>query len=276
MVVGRRIDRVTVQHQRLIRPHLASTADFVSQLSGQVCTGTDRRGKFMWLSFESGDSLTIHLGMSGQIRIVDSDAPLHRHTRVVFSLSDGTQMRFLDQRMFGFTQFNPAADHLPGRQIPASICHIAPDVYDPQFDPVHLVSRIRGSSSGIKRLLLNQSVVSGIGNIYADEALWRARLHYDSVGDRLGEAAIYRLIDAIRDVMDAAIDQGGTSFDALYVNVNGESGYFDRSLTVYGQAGKPCRRCGTTIVRESFMNRSSFRCPSCQQRRRCATRKRER
>jgi formamidopyrimidine-DNA glycosylase len=125
---------------------------------------------------------------------------------------------------------------------------------------------VRGKHTEIKRALLDQTVISGVGNIYADEALWRARLHGARPTDALTRPVVRRLLAHVRDVLAEAIVAGGTSFDALYVNVNGASGYFDRSLAAYGQAGRPCRRCGTPIRREHFMNRSSFSCPRCQPR----------
>jgi formamidopyrimidine-DNA glycosylase len=161
--------------------------------------------------------------------------------------------------MFGGLSFSPA-----GAELPAELTHIARDPLDPGFDDAEFVRRTRRSASGIKRILLNQTVISGVGNIYADEALWLARVHGDRPGDRLKAPDVERVLAAARTVMTAALGQGGTSFDALYVNVNGESGYFDRSLEVYGREGEPCSRCGTPVRRASFMNRSSFFCPACQ------------
>jgi formamidopyrimidine-DNA glycosylase len=163
--------------------------------------------------------------------------------------------------MFGGLALSPG-----GAELPPEIAHIARDPMDPEFDDEEFVSRVRRRTSGIKRLLLDQTLVSGVGNIYADEALWLARLHGDRPGDRLRRAQVVELLAAVRTVMAAALAQGGTSFDALYVNVNGESGYFDRSLEVYGREGLPCSRCGTPVVRVSFMNRSSYFCPRCQPR----------
>ena len=153
-----------------------------------------------------------------------------------------------------------------GAELPAEIAHIARDPVDPLFDDDVFVATVRRRASGIKRILLDQTVVSGVGNIYADEALWRAQLHGDRPGLKLRRADVLRLLADVREVMAAALDQGGTSFDALYVNVNGQSGYFDRSLHAYGREGVPCDRCGTPIVRVSFMNRSSYFCPVCQPR----------
>jgi formamidopyrimidine-DNA glycosylase len=150
--------------------------------------------------------------------------------------------------------------------LPPPVLHIARDPLDPNLDDAALTARLRSRRTGVKRALLDQTLVSGVGNIYADEALWRARLHYARPTAGLTRPAVGRLLAAVREVMVEALDQGGTSFDSLYVNVNGESGYFDRSLAAYGQEGRPCPRCGTPIVREAFMNRSSFFCPRCQPR----------
>ena len=146
------------------------------------------------------------------------------------------------------------------------IAHIARDPLDPAFDLAAFTAAVRKRRTGIKRALLDQSLVSGIGNIYADEALWRARLHWARATDTLTRPAIATLVEAVRTVMNEALAAGGTSFDSLYVNVNGESGYFERSLHVYGRQDEPCPRCGTPIRRDPFMNRSSFTCPRCQPR----------
>ena len=147
---------------------------------------------------------------------------------------------------------------------PGAIAHIALDPLDPNFDAADFADRLSRKKVSIKRCLLDQTVVSGVGNIYADEALWRSRLNYEQAASSLSSEEAIELLGHVRDVMNEALAQGGTSFDALYVNVNGESGYFSRSLEVYGQAGQPCSRCGTAIVRETFMNRGSHFCPECQ------------
>ncbi len=174
-------------------------------------------------------------------------------------------MRFVDQRTFGGLAIEPLIDG-----VPRTVAHIARDPFDPLFDDVDFAKRLRRKQTGLKRALLDQTLVSGIGNIYADESLWRAQLHYARAADRLPRADALSVLHAARAVMSDALDQGGTSFDSLYVDVNGSSGYFSRSLAVYGQQDKPCLRCGTPIRRESFMNRSSFLCPTCQRRPRSA------
>jgi len=263
-VLGRTIESVEVLHPRPVRRHLPGAEDFASRLTGRVFTDARRRGKYLWLPLDSGDALLGHLGMSGQLLVQPQDAPDERHLRVRFRLAASEagpplELRFVDQRMFGGLSFSPA-----GAEVPAELTHIARDPLDPEFDDTVFVGRVRRSTSGIKRILLNQTMISGVGNIYADEALWLARLHGDRRGDRLRAVQVRDVLDAARTVMTAALGQGGTSFDALYVNVNGQSGYFDRSLEVYGREGEPCSRCGTPIRRVSFMNRSSFFCPTCQ------------
>lgn len=268
-VLDRVVESVEVLHARPVRRHLPGPDDFAARLTGRVFTAARRRGKYLWLPLDSGDALLGHLGMSGQLLVQPPDAPAERHLRVRFRLAPSgaptpegqapLDLRFVDQRMFGGLSFSPA-----GADLPAELTHIARDPLDPEFDDADFVRRVRRSSSGIKRILLNQTMVSGVGNIYADEALWRARVHGDRRGDRLTATQVAEVLAAARAVMTAALSQGGTSFDALYVNVNGQSGYFDRSLEVYGQEGEPCSRCGTPIRRVSFMNRSSFFCPVCQ------------
>jgi formamidopyrimidine-DNA glycosylase len=260
-VVGRTITGVDVLHLRPVRRHLAGPDDFAARLTGHRVEAAHRRGKYLWLPLDSGDALLGHLGMSGQMLVQPAEAPDERHLRVRLRLDAPYELRFVDQRMFGGLAVSPG-----GAELPSEIAHIARDPLDPEFDDELFSARVRAKVSGIKRILLDQTVVSGVGNIYADEALWRARLHGDRPGRRLRRVDVAEVLAGVRAVMGAALEQGGTSFDALYVNVNGESGYFDRSLHAYGQEGLPCARCGTPIVRVSFMNRSSYFCPVCQPR----------
>ena len=262
-VVGATITSVAVLHPRPVRRDPLGPEGFATAVTGRAVTGACRRGKYFWLALASGDALLGHLGMSGQMLLHEPGALDERHLRVRFGLRTpaGTplEMRFVDQRMFGGLVVSAG-----GAELPTEIAHIARDPIDPDFDDDEFVRRARRRTSAIKRLLLDQGLISGVGNIYADEALWRARLHGERPGDRLTGPVLRGLLGHVRDVMGEALAQGGTSFDALYVNVNGESGYFDRSLDAYGQEGQPCRRCGTPIRRVAFMNRSSFFCPRCQ------------
>jgi formamidopyrimidine-DNA glycosylase len=260
-VVGRRIESVEVLHPRAVRRHEGGPADFVARLTGRVIDGARRRGKYLWLPV-GDDALVAHLGMSGQLLVGPADAPLSPHVRVRFSFDDGrSDLRFTDQRTFGHLLVS--AD---GAQLPSVIAHIAPDPLEEAFDLARLTDRMRARKTGVKRALLDQSLVSGIGNIYADESLWRVKLHWARATDRLRRGQIADLMAAVADVFGEALKDGGTSFDSLYVDVNGQSGYFDRSLNVYGRAGEPCPRCGALIRRDPFMNRSSYTCPVCQPR----------
>jgi len=259
-VAGRSVDTVEVLHPRAIRRHAPGAEDFARVLVGRTILEARRRGKYLWLPLDSGDALVGHLGMSGQLLIQPADAPDGPHLRIRFDFTDaGPQLRFVDQRTFGGLAVSPG-----GAELPLEIAHIARDPMDPLFDDEHFVARLRGRHTEVKRALLDQTLISGVGNIYADEALWRAQLHGRRATDALTRPAVRRLLGHVRDVLGEALKQGGTSFDALYVNVNGESGYFDRSLNAYGRAGLPCGRCGTLMRREAFMNRSSFFCPRCQ------------
>ncbi len=264
---GRTIAAVTVHHPRPVRRHTGGADDFATRLVGRTFTEPRRRGKFLWLPFTDGDALMAHLGMSGQFRLDDPGTPPPPQCRVEFTFTDGgPELRFADQRMFGGLWLSPG-----GAELPVEVAHIARDLFDPLLDTEALVADIRRRRSGIKRVLLNQTVVSGIGNIYADESLWQARVHYETQADRLSRPRVRELLAAAREVMAEALAAGGTSFDALYVNVNGSSGYFGRSLAAYGREDQPCLRCATPIVREAFMNRSSYLCPSCQKRPRRAS-----
>ena len=267
--VGRPIDAVEVLHPRAIRRHLPGALDFAGALAGRTIVDVRRRGKYLWLPLDDGAAILAHLGMSGQFRLGAASAPDETHLRVRIRFADGDpELRFVDQRTFGGLSISPG-----GADLPDEIAHIARDPIDPQFDDAAFVSALRRRHTEIKRALLDQSLISGVGNIYADEALWRAKLHGARPTDALTKPAVERLLGHVRDVLGEALKAGGTSFDALYVNVNGESGYFDRSLNAYGREGQPCDRCGAPIRRESFMNRSSFSCPTCQPRPRTAIRR---
>jgi len=258
-VRGRTISEVQLLHPRVIRRHLAGPDDFAAALRGGRVGDVRRRGKYLWLPVGE-DALIAHLGMSGQLLIVDRDQPLTPHVRARLAFADGgPDLRFVDQRTFGYLSFSAG-----GAELPAEIAHIAPDPLEPAFDAERFAARLRTKRTGIKRALLDQSLMSGVGNIYADESLWRARLHWARATDALRKADVFRLLTAVYEVFAEAIGAGGTSFDSLYVHVNGESGYFERSLAVYGREGLPCPRCGTPVRREKFMNRSSFSCPKCQ------------
>lgn len=258
-VVGATVTAVDVLHERPVRRDPRGPGGFAAALTGRTVTAARRRGKYLWLPLDNGDALLGHLGMSGQMLVQPAGAPAERHLRVRFALDRPVDLRFVDQRMFGGLLVSAG-----GADLPAEIAHIARDPLDPLFDEALFVQRVRRRTAGVKRLLLDQGLISGVGNIYADEALWRAGLHGDRPGERLTRRQVLDLLGHARAVMAAALAQGGTSFDALYVNVNGESGYFDRSLHAYGREDQPCDRCSTPIRRIAFMNRSSYFCPKCQ------------
>jgi len=265
-VVGRTVAGVQTLHPRALRRHLAGPDDFAAALAGRTITGALRRGKYLWLPV-GDDALLAHLGMSGQLLVGDPARPLSPHVRVRLTFTDrGPDLRFSDQRTFGHLSLS-----LGGAGLPAAIAHIAPDPLEAAFDLAAVSARLRSRHTGIKRALLDQSLVSGIGNIYADEALWRAQLHWARSASQLRPTAVVSLFAAVQEVFAEALTAGGTTFDTLYVDVNGQSGYFERSLAVYGRAGLPCRRCGTPVRRDPFMNRSAFSCPKCQPRPRVRT-----
>lgn len=285
--IDREVLSVTVLDARSLRRHPGGSSDFAAHLSGMRMTTAMRRGKYLWLPLAdrgepTGTALTVHLGMSGQLLVSSREHEAQKHLKVRLELGprDGVadlpgELRFVDQRIFGgmhISELVPADGRGAGGDVvadqgdfvPREVAHIARDPLDPAFSRAGLRSVLLRKNTEIKRALLDQSVVSGIGNIYADEALWDARVHYRKPASTLSRPQFERLIDAVQDVMNRALAAGGTSFDKLYVNVNGASGYFDRSLNAYGRAGEPCGRCGTLLRREPFMNRSSFFCPRCQ------------
>jgi formamidopyrimidine-DNA glycosylase len=271
-VAGRTIASVEVRHPRAVRRHVGGGADLAARLAGLTVEGASRRGKYLWLPLanadgSAGECLIAHLGMSGQFLVRPADAEDEKHLHVRFRFTDdGPELRFVDQRTFGGVLLDRlvAAPDRPDENLPEQIVHIARDPLDPHFDDALFTARLRRRDTEVKRALLDQTLISGVGNIYADEALWGAKLHGARRTRALTRPLVATLLRQVRDVLSGALGAGGTSFDALYVNVNGESGYFDRSLSVYGREGLPCRRCGTAIRRISFMNRSSFFCPKCQ------------
>ncbi|MBO0839546.1 MAG: bifunctional DNA-formamidopyrimidine glycosylase/DNA-(apurinic or apyrimidinic site) lyase [Sciscionella sp.] len=263
-VVGQTVAAVEVLHPRAIRRHEPGAADFARRLAGRTITAAHRRGKYLWLTVDADFALLAHLGMSGQFLLRPVDAHDEVHLRVRFSFTGKDfQLRFVDQRTFGGLSLAGLAD-VDGEWVPTPVAHIGRDPMDPRFDVGRAVVALRGRRTEVKRALLDQSLVSGIGNIYADEALWLARVHGSRPTWLLSQARGVALFDAVREVLDAALAAGGTSFDSLYVNVNGQSGYFSRSLAVYGRVDQPCPRCGAAIRRVPFMNRSSYFCPRCQ------------
>jgi formamidopyrimidine-DNA glycosylase len=273
-VVDRRITAVRVHHPRAVRRHEAGPADLTARLLGSRIVGTGRRGKYLWLTLGDDDeplgrtaegtvALVVHLGMSGQMLL--GPLPRDDHLRIAALLDDDTALSFVDQRTFGGWMLADMVT-VDGTDVPVAVAHLARDPLDPRFNRDGVVTVLRRKHSEIKRQLLDQTVVSGIGNIYADEALWRARVNGARLASSMTRRQLGEVLDAATEVMTEALGQGGTSFDSLYVNVNGESGYFERSLDAYGRDGEPCRRCGAVMRREKFMNRSSFYCPKCQSR----------
>jgi len=284
-VTGATILGVEVFEPRSLKRHDPVAGAFDTLLTGRVMQGPVRRGKFLWIPLEGTPrrAIVAHLGMSGQILLREpgtAEAGLLRirlHIQAAPSGESGERaelwVHFVDQRIFGSMAVDalvPTADGAHGgfgtdeALIPTQVSHIARDPLDPAFDDSRFAAALARKNTGIKRALLDQTLVSGIGNIYADEALWAARIHYAQPANSLSRAKVRTLLAEVRHVLEKALAEGGTSFDAQYVNVNGASGYFSHSLNAYGRQGEPCPRCGTPIVREQFMNRGSHFCPHCQ------------
>jgi formamidopyrimidine-DNA glycosylase len=262
-VIGRKITQAISFHPRAIKP---SSIAPLSSIVGAKIKSVNRRGKFLWLELDRDFTLAAHLGMSGQLLVQPSNHPAQTHLRakIVISgrkMSSRTvdEIRFIDQRTFGWLSVEEL-----NNGVPTSASHIAYDPFEPEFDLKQVVAKIRARKTSIKTAILNQEVLSGIGNIYADESLWRARIHPEIICEDLSEDEVKKVISAAASVMKSAIKAGGTSFDEQYKNVNGESGYFSRSLSVYGRQGEPCSRCRAPIARIAFANRSSHFCPRCQ------------
>lgn len=267
---GAVVTSVVVLDERSLRRHPGPAEDFVDRLTGRTLSVPQRRGKYLWVPLDgANEALVIHLGMSGQV-LLRAPGVDDARTRVRLELEHpdhgAVRLNFVDQRIFGSMCIDAlvhAADH-PDQLVPSQVSHIARDPVDERFDDALFLSRLSAKNTTIKRALLDQTLISGIGNIYADEALWAARVHYEQPTSTLSRPRARALLAEVRAVIAKALAEGGTSFDTQYLNVNGESGYFAHSLNVYGQQGRPCPRCGRPIVRESFMNRGSHLCPGCQ------------
>jgi formamidopyrimidine-DNA glycosylase len=246
-------------HPRVLK---ATSLSPLSSVIGSRIMSINRRGKFLWFELDRDFALVAHLGMSGQFLVSQKDRPAPGHIRARFRLSRGFNKRevvFNDRRTFGWLSVEKLTDG-----IPQSALHISVDPFDALFDRTAVITRMKSRKAEIKSVILNQEIMSGVGNIYADESLWRARIHPETPACDLSIRKIGALVDAATTVMAEAIEAGGTSFDALYINVNGESGYFKMSLAAYGQEHRPCPRCGREIQRIAFTSRSSHFCPKCQ------------
>ena len=262
-VLGKIICDAQTFHPRAIKP---SSIAGLSAVNGAKILAVHRRGKFLWFELNREITLVAHLGMSGQLLVQPSLATKQPHLRAKLGLGKSIrpkkirdEIRFIDQRTFGWLSVEQLTNG-----IPTCVEHIAFDPFAKEFNIKQVVSNIKRKKTAIKPALLSQGVVSGIGNIYADEGLWRARIHPEIICEDLSESEIKKVITSTVSVMKGAIKAGGTSFDEQYKNVNGESGYFSRSLSVYGREGQPCSRCSTAIRRIAFANRSSHFCPRCQ------------
>ena len=281
-VIGAQVKEIQVHDSRSLKRNFSGPDGFVKELTGERLQGVIRRGKFLWLPLTATRAVVCHLGMSGQVLVRSKDFGEDKLTRITLRLEKPTgeeiEMRFVDQRLFGGMQIddlvdtggNSPAGYFPEGEgsslIPTSVSHIARDLLDPNFDAGLVVSKMRKRNSGIKRVLLDQNLLSGIGNIYADESLWRSRLHYDKPASAISARKLNELVGVSQEVLSEAVERGGTSFDEQYKNVNGESGYFSQDLNAYSRAGLPCQRCGSAIKREAWANRSSYFCPKCQRR----------
>jgi formamidopyrimidine-DNA glycosylase len=246
-------------HPRVLKP--ASIGPLNAVIGARI-KSVNRRGKFLWFVLDRDQALVAHLGMSGQFLFPRKYRPEPGHMRARFTLRKGLKRQELvysDQRTFGWL----SVEELSGG-VPQSALHIALDPFDAAFDRDAVIAKMKSRKAAIKSVILNQEIMSGVGNIYADESLWRAKIHPEVSASDLSVRKIGTLVDSAIEVMSEAVAVGGTSFDAMYINVNGESGFFETSLAAYGQEGEPCPRCGRQIRRIAFGNRSSHFCPKCQ------------
>jgi formamidopyrimidine-DNA glycosylase len=268
-VKSRKISNAKVRNNRALRNFEFSTKTFEKTVAGFTINSVERRGKFLWMTLKnSSQAISAHLGMSGQMLMVKKEEKPSTHARVTFDFSDTKRsLHFIDQRTFGWVNLEELVEAKDKRLVPQSVLHISPDLFEETFDLDKTISNIKKRKTGIKQALLNQEIVAGIGNIYADEALWLAKTHWADVCENLSEKKINEILISAKEVMAKALEKGGTSFDDLYIDVNGESGYFENELNAYGREGERCYRCDLEMVREAFSNnRSSTICPNCQPR----------
>lgn len=270
-LTGAKVTAVEVLDSRSLKRHHPGVQDFINVMTGATLKHMSRRGKFLWIPLDrDGLAMVGHLGMSGQMLVRDAGSEPDKLTRVILFATSPSgkklEMRFVDQRIFGSLAIDELVSIDHDEHLPSTVTHIARDPLDPNFDDAAVIKKLRSRTAGIKKVLLDQGVLSGVGNIYADEALWRAKLHYDQPANTLSLPKTKELLGHIREILAAAVLVGGTSFDEQYKNVNGQSGYFEVSLNAYGMTGRPCPRCGRAIVRENWMNRGSHFCPKCQKR----------
>ena len=268
-LLNKTIANVKVRNKRTLRNFDKSIKTFEKTLLGSTIKTVERRGKFLWLTFKSSNEvLSAHLGMIGQMLLIKKSEKASKHSRVIIEFKNyKNALHFMDQRTFGWINLEELTQAEDERLVPESAQHIACDIFEKGFDLDQTVKNIKKRKTGIKQALLNQEIVAGIGNIYADEALWESKTHWAIVCEDLSEEKIAEILKSARKVMKKALKKGGTSFDDLYIDVNGESGYFENDLKAYGREGERCYRCEFKMEKEAFSsNRSSTICPNCQPR----------
>lgn len=256
-LVGRRIAAATVRAPQMVRYPLV--AEFLDRVTGRRIIGLGRRAKYLLLHLDSGDDLMVHLRMTGRLLHQRPEDPEEPHTHIILTLDDSSQLRFQDMRTFGgFYLIGPDRAGTP-----PGFVRLGPEPLTPEFTTAHLRRVLKGRRGHVKSLLLNQDLVSGLGNIYADEALFRGGIHPARAGSSLSAAEVRRLHGAINEVIAESLDRGGTSFSS-YVDGQGNRGRNVENLRVYGRTGEPCLVCGVPVERLVLGGRSSHFCPVCQ------------
>ncbi len=253
-VLDRRVRRAVLRRPDLrwpIPPEIAAV------LPGQRIVAVRRRAKYLLLDTERGDAAILHLGMSGNLRVLPDGTPLRPHDHVDLELDSGQLLRFNDPRRFGALLWQPAG------QTHALLQGLGPEPLSEAFDVTHLQRCVAGRSAPIKHLVMDQRVVVGVGNIYAAEALFRAGIHPARPAGRIAAARLERLVDAIKAILGYAIERGGTTLRD-FLQPDGAPGYFEQELSVYGRAGEPCRVCGTALKDADWGQRATVYCPRCQ------------
>jgi formamidopyrimidine-DNA glycosylase len=256
-VVGRTISAVEAPFTGTVR--YPDFPEFVQRVAGRTITRVSRRGKYAIFALDSGDALIVHRGMTGSLLLRPTDAPLEPYVRLIFRLEDGTELRFDDARKFG----KAFVMRESGDERPLPWQRMGPEPLSPDFTPDYLASALSRRSAPIKSLLLNQEIVAGLGNIYVDESLYRARIHPLRRAGTLGPDEINRLYEAIRQVLDAAVRSRGTTFNS-YRDIEGREGQYQSTLSVFRKTAQPCPTCGTPLERIVVGGRGTHFCPECQ------------
>ena len=257
LTIGKQIEAVTVNWPKIIKKPVEHE-QFVDALKGQTIEAVGRRGKFL-IFYLTDLALVSHLRMEGKYGLFPVNEEIDKHTHVLFTFTDGTQLRYKDVRKFGTMHLFLKGEELSS--LPLS--QLGPEPLSDEFTTEYMMKSLSKTNRNIKAVLLDQTLVVGVGNIYVDESLFRAKIHPQRVASSLTENEIERIVTEVKATLAEAIEQGGSTI-RTYINSQGQIGMFQQQLLVYGQDGKPCKECGNEIEKLKVAGRGTHICPSCQ------------